>query len=345
MQIGGFVFSRRSSFSWLTGGGESGVDEFSEAGVADLVITENKAYVLAPNNEIDLLLKEPLADQGYEPVVYSWSGNRVEAIKALIGNKITGSDLPVPGCQDLYGAVKELRYSLLPEELKRLTELAQTTVALVGQICRAVRPGDSEIKIAGELKGRLGREGIYVPVALVAADERLDQFRHPIPTGKRFKNKVMIVVCARRHGLTAALTRTVYADPVPVEVKERMELVNAINARMIAFTFPGKAVSEIFEDAVEAYAAAGYKGEWEKHHQGGPIGYENREYIASAKCSGMVMENQAFAWNPMILDVKSEETVIAATTHDRPLTYDPEWPYKKYVTGSQTIVLPDIFEL
>jgi Xaa-Pro dipeptidase len=342
MGLEAFVFSRRSSFSWLTDGAESGVDEFSELGVADLVLTEDRSYVVAPNNEIELLTSEALEGQGYEPVVYSWKEDRFAALQAFLGGRKAGSDIPVPGCKDFYREVKELRYSLLPGELAKMSTLGQTTAALVGGVCKSIRPGDSEVMIAGEIKGRLGREGIYAPVVLVAADERLHQFRHPIPTKKRVEKKAMVVVCARRSGLTVALTRMVCVGSAPAQTVKRLELVNTISAGMIAVTCPGTAVSDIFLEAVKAYKAVDYDGEWEKHHQGGPIGYENRDYLASPECPGVVLENQAFAWNPMIVDVKSEETIIASADGFKKVTYDPEWPYLAYQIENQFISLPDI---
>lgn len=338
-----FVFSRRASFAWLTDGGESGVDEFKEAGAADLVITAEKAYVLAPNNEMERLLAEPLEGQGYEPVVYSWREDRLAAVRALLGKRRTGSDLPLPGCTELYGAVKELRYALLPGERARLESLGQTAAAVVGEVCKRVRPGDSELQIAGAVKGGLGEAGISAPVVLVAADERLDRFRHPLPTARKVRQRVMVVVCARRGGLTVALTRLACFGPVPAETAERLELVNRINARLIAATVPGRTVGKIFAEAVKAYAAAGYPGEWENHHQGGAIGYENRDYIARPGCPAVVQENQSFAWNPMLVNVKSEETIIVTAAGIKPVTAGHGWPCKVYQEGDMTVSLAQIW--
>ncbi len=343
--LDGFVFSRRTSFSWLTAGAESGVDEFSEIGVADVVITADKACLVSPNNEIDLLMTEAVAGQSYEPVVYTWYDDRFKVLRQLLGKKKTGSDRPMPGCRELYNEVKELRFSLTGEEQDRLKELGSITASITGRVCREIRPGDSEFQIAGRLKGLLGQEGIYVPVALIAADERLDKYRHPIPTSKQVKNKVMVVICARRHGLTVALTRIVYFGSVPPESRKRLDLVNEINAGLIAATVPGEPVSKIYREAVGRYSEAGYEGEWEKHHQGGPIGYENRDYLATDSCPALVFNNQAFAWNPMIVNVKSEETIIASSSGFTIITGDPEWPYKNYWIGDNKIALPDFWTI
>ncbi len=313
--------------------------------MADLVVTEDKTYIVSPNNEINLLMTEAIAGQGYEPVVYTWHDDRFKVLQQLLGKKKTGSDRPIPGCMELYNEVKELRYNLSVEEQERLKKLGLTTAAITGRVCREIRPGDSEFQIAGRLKGLLGQEGIYVPVALIAVDERLDKFPHPIPTNKKVKNKVMVVLCARRHGLTVALTRIVYFGSVPLESRKLLDLVNEVNAGLITSTVPGESVSKIYQEAVNRYTEFGYKGEWEKHHQGGPIGYENRDYLATDSCPALVFNNQAFAWNPMIVNVKSEETMIASSSGFEMVTGDPEWPYKNYWIGDNKIALPDFWTI
>ena len=40
----------------------------------------------------------------------------------------------------------------------------------------------------------------------------------------------------------------------------------------------------------------------------------------------MVQPNQAFAWNPSIKGVKSEDTIIVNETENEIITDDPEWP-------------------
>jgi Xaa-Pro aminopeptidase len=340
-----FVFSRRSSFAWLTDGGESSVDEASEVGAADLILTPERAYVVAPNNEMDRLMEEVLGDQGYEPVTYSWREDRISIIEKLLHGRATGSDILLPGCREFYREVKTLRYALLPGEQERMRFLGKETARIVGEVCRQIRPGDSEIKIAATIKGNLAGEGIAAPVILVAADGRIAKYRHPVPTNKEVEHLVMVVVCARRWGLTVALTRMVYFGSVPQDLKQRFTLVNAISARLINATTPGKEVKEIFYQAMQAYTEVGYPGEWEKHHQGGPIGYDTRDYLAYPECEGIVYEGQGFAWNPILVEVKSEDTILALAGGSEIITIDEKWPAEVFVRGETIVRRPGILLL
>jgi antitoxin VapB len=78
--------------------------------------------------------------------------------------------------------------------------------------------------------------------------------------------------------------------------------------------------------AQEAYAAEGYPGEERFHHQGGPTGYGEREWVATPTGTETVVNNQAFAWNPSIRGGKAEDTVILRNGRIEWLTSTPELP-------------------
>jgi len=67
---------------------------------------------------------------------------------------------------------------------------------------------------------------------------------------------------------------------------------------------------EIFSVIQMAYADNGHANEWQLHHQGGSTGYAGREVFATPESTVRVREGQAFAWNPSITGVKSEDTVL-----------------------------------
>ncbi|WP_406678000.1 M24 family metallopeptidase [Moorella sp. ACPs] len=343
--LAAFIFSRRSSFAWLTDGGESSVNEASIMGDAHLVITPERLYVTAPNNEMDRLLSEVLGDQGYEPLSYYWWENGIPTIEKLFKAGRVGSDMALPGCLDLYQEVKRLRYSLMPGEQERMRILGKRAADILSEVCRQIHPGDSEIKIAGEVKGKMGAEGIATPVVLVAADDRINRYRHPLPTEKEVERLVMVVVCARRWGLTVALTRMVHFGSVPRILSERFQEVNTILARLINATTPGKPVKEIFSLAMQTYAELGYPHEWQSHHQGGPIGYDTREYLASPECDDIVLPAQGFAWNPTLPGVKAEDTILVSEAAQEILTVSKDWPTQIIKADRGNLEMPDILTL
>ena len=87
-----------------------------------------------------------------------------------------------------------------------------------------------------------------------------------------------------------------------------------------------RARSDGFKIAQAAYAAQGFPGEERFHHQGGPTGYGEREWVATPNGTEVVVNNQAFAWNPSIRGGKTEDTVLLHDGVIENLTPTPELP-------------------
>jgi Xaa-Pro aminopeptidase len=170
------------------------------------------------------------------------------------------------------------------------------------------------------------RRGIVPIVVLVAADDRLMKYRHPIPTDNQIKRAVMLVVCGRRHGLIVSTTRIVHFGDVPDDLKEKHAAVTAVDAAFIANTRVGVRIGDIFKAGLDAYAEQGYADEWRLHHQGGPTGYAARDYRATEATDDLVEMNQAFAWNPSITGTKSEDTIIVTAEGPEVISPSPGLP-------------------
>jgi Xaa-Pro dipeptidase len=88
----------------------------------------------------------------------------------------------------------------------------------------------------------------------------------------------------------------------------------------------GATSAQLFRVAQDAYAAEGFPGEEQFHHQGGPTGYGEREWVATPDGTQTVVNHQAFAWNPSIRGGKAEDTVILRDDQIEWLTATPELP-------------------
>jgi hypothetical protein len=77
----------------------------------------------------------------------------------------------------------------------------------------------------------------------------------------------------------------------------------------------------------KAYADNGFAGEYAHHHQGGSTGYAGRDVFAEPGSNVQVREYQAFAWNPSITGVKSEDTILCTRDGIELITtVSPDWP-------------------
>ena len=81
------------------------------------------------------------------------------------------------------------------------------------------------------------------------------------------------------------------------------------------------------------------------HHQGGPAAYEPRESLATPGNAQVVLEGQAYAWNPSITGVKSEDTILVGATGNEVLTAISGWPMQKVAANGETWERPAILEI
>ncbi|MCM8806781.1 MAG: aminopeptidase P family N-terminal domain-containing protein [Candidatus Omnitrophica bacterium] len=339
-KIKGVLINKVSNFAWFTGGKINYVGLHTEIGVCKLLITKEKIYYITNNIEHPRINEEELGDYGFEPIVENWFGeNFDEKIKKIISGKI-GSDVFIPDYVQIN--LEKLHYPLLPEELERYKKLGRDASEVVTEVCKEIKQGEKEIEIAGKLSEKLWYKNIVPIVILIAGDERIERFRHPIPTENKIRKHVMIVLCGRRKGLIVSLTRFVYFGDLPNELRKRHLSVCKIDAIFINSTRRGKTIGEVFKEGIKAYEKEGFGNEWEKHHQGGPTGYLTRYFRATEKSEFLVKENQAYAWNPSITGTKSEDTII--TTEEKPLiiTEDKNWPLLKIEVNGEEILRPDI---
>lgn len=339
---GGIEVCSQANFSWLTGG-RGFVGLASENACASLLVTPDDVWLLANNIEKPRLLEEEIAAvaDGVKTASFPWHdfSGKACAIRDILGGRECLTDAR------LAGQFQRLRSKLTEGEVLLYRELGASAAEAVEDVCRGLRLGASEFDIAGMASDALWRRGIEPITLLVAFDERISRYRHPLPTGKKLAKYAMVVVCERRHGLVASLTRLASLGPQSEEIARKHRAVAQVDACFISSTRPGAKARDIFAKAVSAYRTAGFPGEWELHHQGGLTGYNAREYIATNENASVVEANQAFAWNPSITGTKSEDTILVLAEENRIVTHTGKYVYMEAEYENETMLRPDILIL
>lgn len=353
-RLGGVLLNAQHNFSWLTGGGSNGVDLSRENGVAFLLVTAaGKRYLLANNIEMARMLAEEISTDAFEPVEFSWQDEKTssdlvtgKAAGLLANGSELATDIPVDGTtRTIDGLVAKCRYRLTPHELDRFRRLGKDAGSAMQAVIEQLNPGETETQIAAKMCAEFAAGGMASVVSLVAADDRIAQFRHPVPSENRWHKTLLLVTCAKRQGLIASHSRMVRVGEVPDELQRKTEAAAYINARLWAATRPGVNGAELYQIAAEAYRKKGFAGEIDKHHQGGAAGYRTREWVAHPKSSEMVQEDQAFAWNPSITGTKVEETMIVTETGVEVITASPDFPTIATEIDERTYFSPGILSL
>ncbi|MBD3288996.1 M24 family metallopeptidase, partial [candidate division KSB1 bacterium] len=167
-------------------------------------------------------------------------------------------------------------------------------------------------------------------------------YKHAITKTDTLKNYAMINICAKKWGLIIAVTRFVHFGELPAELSKNQEHVTDIYSAILANLKPGSKVADIFKNIKEVYNTHGFPEAWKQHHMGGAIGYKEREYKAYPGCDYIVMENQAFAWNPTLPGAKVEDTIIVTDGGVETLTYTGNWSYQTVEKSGQVFEVPQI---
>lgn len=344
-KLDALLLQRVSSFAWATCGAASYVNTAAAEGAAALLVAPAGRYLITNNIEAPRLEREAgLAEQGWEFRVARWH-EPPEAVAALTHGLKLGADGPYPGAADLSGELARLRTALTPEEGSRFRDLGRLGAEAMNNAVHSVRPGQTEYHIAGLLAQEAESRGVQAIVNLIAADERIFIFRHPLPTAKKLERYAMLVLCGRRHGLVCSVTRFVYFGRLPDDLRRKAEAVARVDTAFINATRPGRSLGEILRHASMAYASVGFPDEWQRHHQGGPAGYEPREVVATPDSDDRVAVGQAYAWNPSIAGVKSEDTILVGEYGNEVLTAMPGWPALPVAVDGQQIERPAILEV
>ncbi len=338
------LLRQTGNFAWATCGADSHINTADSMGIASLLITRTEHFVLTSNIEaVRLMREEGLAEQGWEFKISPWYSAEDQTLELTRGMEL-GADTCFPGALDLSNEVAGLRSQLTIEEGKRFSELGALCALGMKQAVDAVRPGMAEYEIAGLLSQAVESRGVEATVKLIAVDERIFSYRHPLPTSRQLQRYAMLVLCGRKWGLICSLTRLVHFGKLPDEIRQKGGLTAQIDAEMIAATRPNHTLGDVFHKAQAAYASAGFPHEWQLHHQGGSAGYAPREVTATPLSTEPILLGQAFAWNPSITGVKSEDTMLVGERSNEIITEMADWPTIDIRIGDQMIRRPIILE-
>ena len=341
--LSALCFSTSKNFAWVTCGGDNHVELTNRKGVATAVVTPDDKYVVTSNIEAGRILAEEIEGQGFTVRETPWHDDRrFDIIREIAGKGNIGTDLPFPGAEMMDDEISPLRYSLTSEEIDRYREVGRLTGTMIEETCREIQPGQTEHEIGSVMAQHMLACGVVPAVVLIAVDKRIELYRHPIPTDRKMERYAMLVACGRKWGLIASATRLVHFGKVPEELAKKHHACTRIDAGLVARTGEGEPISGLLSKAIEDYETTGYLDQWNFHHQGGPTGYQTRDFLATPSRTEKVVTNQAFAWNPSIVGTKSEGTIISTNKGSLIVTETGNWPMIIHEIDGVEVARPDI---
>jgi Xaa-Pro aminopeptidase len=325
---GAVLVEEQGAFAWLTCGGDSHVSLGQREGCASVLVTRERVFLLAANNEVARIQEEELSPLPSEVATFPWyqPTQARSLVERLAGSGPVVSDLGQWGFARADPSFTALRFTLLEPELERYRRVGRDAAEAVELACEEARPGQREREVAARVVQACAERGILPLVVLVGGDERIARYRHPLPTERAWEHTLLVSLTGRRHGLHASLTRMVSAGEPDAELLARMAAVQRVDAALLLSSRPGVSLGAVLARGQAQYAADGHPGEWELHHQGGLTGYAGRERFATPGEPLALGPGQAVAWNPSITRVKSEDTALVTGDGPELLTLTPRWP-------------------
>jgi antitoxin VapB len=336
--LDGVLLSRPDNFAMATGGRRNFIWTHADLGSNALYVPrEGTACFVGDTIERPRILDEELGVLGCGSVDYVWfDSTPAQAAAARFPGKNVSDDGSLGA--NVHGDLAVLRALLTEEELGKYRVLGTLAAEAMTATLDAVEEGMPEADITAVLMREGAARRCQVPVALVAADDRIARYRHPLPTvgplvgtgldEVRVRGYVMVVGCFLREGLVVSLTRFKRVGDIPPGIEDAYDRICAVDALVQEATVPGRTLGEVFDVLRDAYVRMGFpQNEWHNHHQGGATGYAGRTCKAVPGCPFPVLDTfwpaklkehfgldvpfgSAFAWNPSGVGVKSEDTFI-----------------------------------
>lgn len=333
-QWDGILINRTDNFAMATGGRRNYVSTQSEVGACGLFVpVEGDVHYAGNAIEATRMMDEELASPACNAAPFRWfEDSAADWCAARFSGALVSDDGSLG--ENVHGTLAPLRSVLLPEECEKYRVLGRLAAEVMEETLRAIKPGTPESEIGARLVYEGRRRGCLVPVSLVAADERIARYRHPLPTlpgsahERKVRRYVMVVAGMIREGLVVSLTRFKQVDTLDAATHDAYARICAVDACMQEATRPGETLGGVFSACQRAYTTFGFAGEeWHNHHQGGSTGYSGRTCKATpgetfpcldtawtaqlrAVLGTDVPLSAAFAWNPSAPGVKSEDTFL-----------------------------------
>jgi antitoxin VapB len=335
--LAGVLLSLHENVAWATAGHvDMRVAIPSATGAAAVFVRKDGyGFYITTKNEAPRMHDEEFGGLPFEPVVLPWQeGDFVEAARGLAAKGAIGADTNQENCAFI--SLAGLRSQLQPTEIERYRLLGGMTARAVEEVALHLEPGVTEEEISAMASSLLIQKAIMPSVLLMAVDGRILKYKHALPRGKRLEHFGMVNLCSRKWGLVISMTRFVHFGPMPGNLAKGFDAAAQVNAALLHATRAGATARQLYAVAKDAYAAAGFPGEEELHHQGGATGYGEREWVATPNGTEIILNRQAFAWNPSAKGGKVEDTVLLQDGAIESLTDTTQLPAVVTVVGGQS---------
>ena len=337
------IIGKPDNFAWFTCGGNNKVVKAWDIGFSHLIITRKNNILISQIMDGPRVIDEELKGLKIEYEPLKWNDvSREEKISQIIKGMKVFSDIPINGATYSPREFSLLHYPFSALEIRRVRWLSQKTEEILRKVAEIINPGITEIEIAGIISGEMGKYGIECDVLLIGSDERIEKYRHPVPTEKKVKKLVLLHPASKKWGLHVPMSRMLSFGNPDIETVKKFDGACKIAAEAISSCTEGAKLIDILMAQEKTFMELGYKDEWGMHYHGGITGYLLvSQAVYTDKNSGISL-NQPHAWFVTLTGVKVEELSLTTKNGIEICSTKGNWPTKEYESKRNIYKLPEI---
>jgi Xaa-Pro dipeptidase len=325
-----------SSVNWRTGGLSNPIDITAASDPVWVLDSDHGGALITSDIEAPRLERDyRVSDLGWDVVSAPWYDDDARLSLACDYAGVSALEL----LSDTVGVGKNVRNSVIAARLtlsapeqEELRELGSLVGRVLGAGLDAWIPGvTTDFDTASAISAALEAEGATAVCLIVGGDDRMRALRHPLSVGAVVHDAMMAVVVAKRAGLHIAATRIALRN-ADDDIATLMKSVASVHDTVVEASLPGGTWGESVEALAAGYEEIGQPDAWREHYQGGPIGFEQREFeLAPGHTDSPFWHLErrapyAVAWNPSLRGgAKLEETYLIGDSVEL-LTRTPGWP-------------------
>jgi len=337
------IITRRSNFAWITGGGEAVASRVSPTSPVYLVITPEARYAVGYSMDLPWAMESVLDRLGYQGIALRPFGKTPEAAALELAEGSTAADDTFLGVDSIQPQLIKYHEPYTPEEMDRYRQLGADCAAIQAEAVRWIEPGMTERYVNARIWQMALERGLEGHYMFVGADDRIERFRHPVPSDKQIEKAVLLAPAVARWGLLASTSRLIYFNEPPDEIRRRYRTAATIEAALLARTRSGTPLAGLFALIMGLFEQLGYPDERHKHFHGGPVGYW-AGYAERMQHPGEVVKpNMAFLYYLSLAGVHAEELMLVDDQGPAFVSIDPGWPRLSVEFEGSVIPVPDIY--
>jgi Xaa-Pro aminopeptidase len=347
--LAGVLVTQQSNVCWLTAGANNHVLFDYQDSLIGILVTPDKTFVIAENGDHDRVMAEEFSHCPFEYRRIYWpsGGIGVEASKLVKGK--VGVDAAVHGIADqvnIEGDIMQYRSVFTDSEIERLKTYGKEAAEIITSTAKKTKPGVSERKIAAMLSEEFVLNGFNMSVILIGGDERSLNFRHQVVTDYKIKKHFCLCGVGKKGGLAFPINRVVSFGRPPKELAENQTKIETVYVYLNSLATVGNTLENIYRKLPDIYKSLDLdSNEWERHTQGGTMGYHPRELTVSDSVRYTLRENNVIGWNPSLPGVMAEDVYLLKSNGLEYITFDSGFPHRELSANGLTQVRPSILEI